>query len=100
MIKHIVFWTFKDEALGKSGAENIEEAVERLSTLPDKIPQIKEFEAGRNVTDSTAAYELALYSVFDSLADLAIYRDHPAHQEVAAFIGKVVKERAVVDYKI
>jgi hypothetical protein len=24
----------------------------------------------------------------------------PAHQEVAAFIGKVVKERAVVDYKI
>lgn len=93
MIKHIVMWRFDTE-------ENCAEAKKRLDTLPAKVSQIVEFEAGVDFNRSDAAYDLVLYSVFNTKEDLGIYAKHPDHVEVAQFIGSVATERAVVDYEI
>ena len=41
-----------------------------------------------------------LISDFDSVEDIAIYQEHPAHLEVAAFIRSVVASRASVDFEV
>jgi hypothetical protein len=71
-----------------------------LDSLPGKIPQIIEFEAGLDVNRSAAAYDVILCSSFNSVNDLKTYNDHPVHKNVAAEIGKLVAERHVVDYEM
>ena len=53
-----------------------------------------------NFEPSSAAYDLALYSVFESPEALAAYQQHPEHAAVADFIAKVRSERVVVDYEV
>ncbi len=100
MIKHIVFWRFKDEAEGLNKEQIIAKAKEVLEDLVDKIPEIKELEVGTDFNGGPAAFDTALYTAFDTKEALAIYQDHPAHQKVKDFIGKVTSDRAVVDYEI
>ncbi len=99
MIKHIVIWKLKDEALGKTREENARELKSRLEALKDRIPQLRAIEVGLNVKPSDAAGDAVLYSEFDSLDDLAAYADHPAHQEVLEFVRSIVSTRTVVDYE-
>jgi Stress responsive A/B Barrel Domain len=47
---------------------------------------------------SKTDFDIALYSEFESYADLDIYQEHPEHLKVASFIGKVRTARAAVDY--
>lgn len=93
MVKHIVMWRFDSEA-------SCEKAKTLLDTLPGKISVIVDFEAGVDFNRSDAAYDLCLYSSFESRDDLQAYQVDPAHVEVAKFIGSVAVERAVVDYEI
>ena len=66
MIKHIVMWKLKDSARGVSKEENAKELKSVLEDLKDKIDVIKEIEVGMDFNGSAAAYDVALYSVFDS----------------------------------
>jgi len=100
MIKHIVFWRLKDSALGKSKLDNSRELKAVLEGLKDKIDTIKEIEVGINVNNSEAAYDVALYSEFDSPGDLETYQKHPEHVKVVGFVNEIREERAVVDYEI
>lgn len=100
MIKHIVFFKLKDEADGLSGADNRSVLEKMLKALPDKIDVIAGYEVGIDIIKSNPAYDLVLYSAFKSIDDLIIYRDHPEHQHVLAFINRVVADRAVVDYEV
>lgn len=93
MVKHIVMWRFDSE-------ENCKQAKTLLDTLPEKISEIVEFEAGFDFNRSDAAYDLCLYSSFNSHDDLKAYQVDAAHVEVAKFIGSVATDRAVVDYDI
>ncbi len=93
MIKHIVFWRF-------DSVDSCNEAKKQLDTLPGKISQIVEFEAGIDYNRSDVAYDLALYSSFNSSDDLKAYQVHPEHVDVAKYIGSVAVERAVVDYEV
>jgi hypothetical protein len=98
MVKHIVFWTFRENAEGRSRRENITEAQKRLLSLKDKIKEVVSLEVGVNFNPGEGAYDLALYSKFQSPKDLDAYQKHPEHQKVADFISKVRTSRAVVDY--
>jgi hypothetical protein len=91
MIKHIVLWTFRENAEGRSRKENIAEARKRLLSLKDKIKEI---------VPSEGAYDLVLYSEFNGAKDLDTYQKHPEHQKVADFISKVRTARAVADYEV
>ncbi len=100
MIKHIVFWTIKEDALGKSKSEIIETIRQKIEGLKSVIPEIQEIEIGRDFNGSEHAFDLALYSEFKSINDLSIYQNHPEHKKVAGFIKSVTLKRAVVDYSI
>ncbi len=99
MVKHIVMWTFRERAEGRSRDENIAMAVEILNGLRYKVPTVRFLEVGRNITRSDGAFDLALYSEFDDEAGLEVYQKHPEHLKAVEFLGKVRDQRAVVDYE-
>lgn len=100
MIKHIVFWKLAEEALGGSKLENAARIKQLAEGLVDTVPFVRELEVGLDIEGSPAAWDVALYSTFDSVDDLAEYQVHPAHQEVAAIVKQLTVERAVVDYEV
>ena len=72
----------------------------RIEAMRGAIPGMLELEAGLNFEPSEAAYDLVLYSVFDSRAALAAYQKHPAHLAVVDVIRRVRDARIVVDYDV
>jgi hypothetical protein len=98
LLKHIVMFKLKEAALGADKAENLQRVRWQLVALKDKLAEIKSFEVGVNVTNSGAAYDLALLSEFDSQTALLSYQSHPEHLKVAEFVQEVCASRIVVDY--
>lgn len=98
MIKHIVMWKLKDFAEGKSKLESAQMIKRDLENLKNKIEEIKFIEVGININDSDQAYDVVLYSEFDSMEALNTYQNHPEHIKVAEFVGKVREARIVADY--
>ncbi len=96
MIVHIVMFKFKDE----SKESNIQEVVKRLNALLELIPELKSMEVGVNFTDSERAFDLSLYSTFDTKEELQAYAVHPEHLKVVELIKSVTLESKVVDYEI
>lgn len=100
MVKHIVMWTLKDTAEGRSREENARLMKERLEALPARISTIRFFEVGLNYNTTQDAFDIVLYSEFDSREDLETYQVHPAHIEARDVIRSVRKEHVVVDYEV
>ena len=100
MVKHIVMWKLKEQAEGASKEENAQKVKTILTELKNYIPEILEIEVGMNFNQTEVAYDVVLYSVFESKEALQTYQVHPKHVEAAAFVGKVKSERCVVDYEI
>lgn len=96
MVKHIVLWTFRDDRGEKR--ENLRLAKQMLEGLQERIPGIVKMEVGVNLNPATEAYDLALYSEFESLEALEGYQVHPEHQRAVEFLREVRDKRAVVDY--
>lgn len=99
MIKHLVFWNFKDSAYGMDKSALIAEMARKLQALPPIIPQIRFLQTGTNFSSRPVAMDLALVSDFDSAEDLKIYAQHPDHQAVAQWLKEAVTETRVVDYE-
>jgi len=99
VVKHIVMWKLKDSHNGESKSEIIDHVKKILEELTTKIREIVELEVGVNFNPSEAAYDVVLYSVFNSREDLEIYQKHPDHLNVAGYISDVRTERTVVDYE-
>jgi len=101
MIKHLVMWRLKEEAEGRSKNDNALVLKEKLEALPKDIPELKRAEVGINFDTSDAAWDVVLYSEFNSRADLRAYQAHPLHQAlIRDFLVKVCADKAVVDYEI
>lgn len=98
MIKHIVMWTFADEALGRPRAENVAEAKRLLEGCAGVVPGMGAFQVAPAQEGLEASYDLCLYSEFESVAALRAYVVHPVHQEVAGFIRQVVTTRVAFDF--
>ena len=94
MVVHIVMFKFKE----KNKERNISEVVEKLNALVELIPSLKSMEVGVNFTDSERAFDLSLYSTFDSKEALKEYAIHPEHLKVVELIREVTLESKVVDY--
>lgn len=99
MIKHVVMWKLKEEAEGNGKSENIKLVSESLLGLKPVISQINSLEVGENINPTDAAFDLILITTHHDEEALSAYISHPAHKEVAAFVGKVVAERKVVDFE-
>lgn len=99
MIKHIVMWTFKDSAGGRTKSENISLAAGMLSELKEKIETVRFFEIGQNINRGEGSFDLVLYSEFDDALGLETYQKHPEHLKVVEFLREVRDQKSVVDYK-
>jgi hypothetical protein len=100
MVKHIVLWRLKDFAEGADKASNAGHIKVGLEGLRGRIPGLVAIEVGVNFEPSPAAFDVALYSVFESREALAAYQAHPEHAKVADFILRVRSERVVADYEV
>ena len=99
MIKHIVFFNFREEACGQSKAANMAMAKEQLEGLLGKVPSLRSMTAGINAVGGPTFWDFALIAEFDNMEGLKAYTVHPEHKKVAAFIGQARYERAAVDYE-
>ncbi|MEF2145391.1 MAG: Dabb family protein [Desulfovibrionaceae bacterium] len=100
MIKHIVMWKLKQDALGKRAAENANAMKQMLDELDGIIPELKRIEVSVDVRASAPECDVVLYSEFENMQDLDAYQVHPAHLKCVEFIKQIVSERRVVDYAI
>lgn len=98
MLKHIVFWKFKEEAEGLSKQENMDKVRAALLALDGVVPTLRSAEVGQDVLHSPASYDMCLICTFEDMPGFITYRDHPEHQKVLAYLGKVIEDRKVIDY--
>lgn len=66
MIKHIVMWRLKEFAEGKSKLENANIIKINLEDLKHRIDEVKLIEVGVNINNSQQAYDVVLYSEFET----------------------------------
>ncbi|MCW8953964.1 MAG: Dabb family protein [Sulfurimonas sp.] len=94
MIVHIVMFRFKDE----NKKENIKEVSSKLNALVELIPTLNSMEVGVDFSRSERAFDMSIYTTFDSKEALSEYAVHPEHLKVVELIKSVTLESKVVDY--
>lgn len=100
MIKHIVAWRFKDEALGASKSENLARAKAALESLSETVPSVEHLEVGLDVGAGNDTWDIVIYSEFADRAALDAYQVHPEHVKAAQLIGEMREARSCVDYEV
>ncbi len=98
MLKHIVMWKLKEQAGGRTKAENALWMKEHLEALVGVVPQLRSARVGINVVASDGNYDAVLVSTFDNEADLNAYKVHPAHVAVSDYCKSVRESRVAIDY--
>jgi len=96
MLKHIVVIKFKEGI----DAKQILTLQELLASLPSQIPEIREFTFGMDVLKTPRSYDCALISLFDDVAALQHYQQHPAHIPVLELVRSLAKSIIVVDFEV
>jgi hypothetical protein len=87
MLKHVVFFKFKDGV----GEEEIVGLEKSLAALPPAIPEIFSYEFGRDVVRSER-------SSFKDLQSMQRYQKHPAHQIVSKKVNELCESVLAVDF--
>lgn len=100
MVKHIVMWKFLDAALGQTKEQNMHKVKSMLDELSSRLPVIIKMEVGINLNKSDAAFDMALYSEFNTFEDLEKYQKYPDHVKISEFVKQVRCDRVVADYII
>jgi len=81
-------------------ASNLKIIEEKLNDLVSKIDELKCMEVGVDFNQSERAFDLSLYSTFNSKEALSAYAVHEEHLKVVSLIKEVTSESKVVDYEI
>ena len=97
MIKHIVFWSFKESAEGMDKPQIIAKIKRELEALVGVIPDLLKAEVGTGFNKS--GFDACLYSEFSSKEALEGYQNHPEHVKVSQFVSGVRTDRAVCDFQ-
>lgn len=87
MIRHVVMFKVKDGIL-RDGADVLG-AFEALRALEGCIPEIREWEVGKNFSPRPIAADYVLLSAFDTVKDLEVYVGHRAHRDVVDLLREV-----------
>jgi len=96
MIVHIVLFKLKE-----SNAENAAAVKDMLLSMNGKVPMLRHLEAGVDVIRSERSYDVALYTKFDTLADLQAYQIHPYHAgTVVPFMKANCASIVAADYEV
>ena len=90
MLTHAVMMKLTDRA-------DTVEAVERLRALDGRIPDLLSIEVLADDLSRDGAYDLILRSTHRDEAGLLGYLEHPAHQDLLAWLRPRLAARCVVD---
>ena len=99
MVKHIVLFKLKEELPATEKQAVMNQFKEAIEALPAKISVIRKIEVGLNVNPAEA-WDIALYSEFDSLEDVKTYAVHPDHVAAGKLLAELKESRACVDYEL
>ena len=93
MVRHIVWWTLKPEAEGRTAAENAKLIKQRLEALMGQIPSLKSLEVSYDFLPTcTMPVNVILMTTHDDAEGLKAYAEHPAHVAVGKELIKLVTE--------
>ena len=95
MVKHIV--TFKLTGSPEERLQVARDFKEALEALPEQIDVLESIEVGINENPSEE-WDVVLTAIVPSMADVAIYANHPAHVAAAGLLKGHKADRACVDY--
>lgn len=95
MIRHIVLFKIKDEFKSE-----IPQLVKNFQGMKGKIEGMLDLEAGQDILKSDRSYDLALVTVFDSMASFEAYQTHPVHQPVRKRMHEVRSASVSCDFEI
>lgn len=94
MFRHIVMYKLKDKNDAKTMCE-------KFKTLPQNISEVVSLEAGTDIQNSDASFDVVLNVTFKSREDYLKYNDHPYHvNEVMSYVHSVIAQRYSVDFEI
>lgn len=95
-LKHVVSFKFKESAT----PQQIKQVVSDFAALKRKIPQMKDFEWGINVSPEklSKGYTHCFIATFKTAKDRDAYLVHPAHKAFAQGLGPVLDEAFVIDF--
>jgi len=97
MIRHTAVFRFKTDVTD----ESISAIDEALTTLPDIIPEIVSFSAGRNIGITETAWDYAVVADFASPQDYATYASNAEHVDmVKNVVGPQVDETARTQFEV
>lgn len=80
MIRHVVMFRWAE---GVDDA-HIDKVAAGFDALVDAIPEIRSYVHGRDLELNAGNLDYAVVADFDSVEALAIYREHPVHQQLIA----------------
>ena len=98
MIRHIVLWKLKDEAMGNDRDANAAIIKERLEGLVGKIDGLELLKVNKNLAQGN--YDLGLYSEVRDMDALKAYAVNPLHVEVKSFVKEVVSDMTAYDFEL
>lgn len=98
MIRHVVWWTLKENANGRSMVENVEH-IQELSAMLHGLPSLTYVEISAKIQPScTVPCNLVLMSTHKTMADLEAYRMDPVHIQFAEKVNEIATSRNCIDY--
>lgn len=104
MIRHVVLWKLKPEAVATEEIleANLAQVCENHRKMQANAPQILRMELCRSVQSGTDIYEFGAIMDFASLETLRAYRASPAHlePEAMAFCNAIRERKATIDYEV
>lgn len=96
MVKHIVM--FKLSGTPQERLEVAGKFKEALLALPGQIDVLRSMEVGIN-ENPAEKWDVVLTAVVPTMADIAVYANHPAHVAAAGLLAGHKEDRGCVDYE-
>lgn len=95
MVKHIVM--FKLTGTDEERRQVATAFRDALLALPSQIDVLHSMEVGINENPSES-WDVVLTAIVDTMDDVAVYANHPAHVAAASLLAGHKDDRACVDY--
>jgi len=101
MLRHVVLIRLVEDDPERPLDASADELVAALRALPDRIPEIRSYEVGRDLGLAPTNAHVAIVAEFDDAEALAAYREHPAHVDVLErLIEPVSASRTAVQFEL
>ncbi len=95
-LRHVVLFKFKDDA----PADKVKAIEDAFRALPQKIPEIADFEWGTNVSveNRSEGFTHCFMVTFNNEEGRAVYLPHPAHKAFGQLLRPYIDKILVIDF--